>query len=80
MTPPNFKIARNDKNFIYRSPVSARNIRSTKGISRIKALRAYNPYSLWGGSKMSDSPFIHESSNRDVYVIGSEARRQASTF
>lgn len=72
MPPPNFKIARNDKVFIYS--------RSTKGISRIEALRAYSPYSLWGGSKMSESPFIHKSSDRDVYVIGSEARRQASPF
>lgn len=66
--------------FLYIGLLSARYIRSTKGISRKEALRAYSPYSLWCGSKMSDSPFIHESCDRDVYVIGSEARRQASTF
>lgn len=66
MTFCNSRIARNGKVFIYRSP--------------IEALRAYSPYSLWGGSKMSESPFIHKSSDRDVYVIGSEARRQASPF
>lgn len=66
--------------FLYIGLLSARYVRSTKGISRKEALRAYSPYSLWCGSKMSDSPFIHESSDRDVYVIGSEARRQASTF
>ena len=60
--------------------LSAGYIRNTKGISRIEALRAYSPYSLWCGSKMSDSPFIHESCDRNVYVIGSEARRQASPF
>lgn len=60
--------------------LSARYIRNTKGISRIEALRAYNPYSLWSGSKMSELLFIHESCDRNVYVIGSEARRQASTF
>ena len=65
---------------LYIGLLSARNSRNTKGISRIEALRAYSPYSLWCGSKMSDSPFIHESCDRDVYVIGSEARRQASTF
>lgn len=60
---------------LYIGLLSARKSRSTKGISRIEALRAYSPCSLWRGSKMSDSLFIHESSNRDVYVIGSEARR-----
>lgn len=38
--------------FLYIGLLSARYIRSTKGISRIEALRAYSPYSLWGGSKM----------------------------
>lgn len=66
--------------FLYIGLLSARYIRSTKGISRKEALRAYSPYSLWCGSKMSDNPFIHESCDRDVYVIGSEARRQASPF
>lgn len=37
--------------FLYIGLLSARYIRSTKGISRIEALRAYNPYSLWGGQK-----------------------------
>lgn len=60
--------------FLYIGLLSARYIRSTKGISRIEALRAYNPYSLWGGQKTA-SPFIHESCDREVYVIGSEARR-----
>ena len=32
-------------------------------------------HSKKGSSKKSDSPFIHESSNRVVYVIGLEARR-----
>lgn len=50
MTFCNSKIARNDKVF-YIGLLSVRYIRSTKGISRIEALRAYNPYSLWGGQK-----------------------------
>lgn len=37
--------------FLYIGLLSERYIRSTKGISRIEALRAYNPYSLWGGQK-----------------------------
>lgn len=61
--------------FLYIGLLSARYIRSTKGISRIEALRAYSPYSLWRGLKMSELLFIHESCDREVYVIGSEARR-----
>ena len=60
---------------LYIGLLSARYSRSTKGGYSSHIVRGHIAPIHCGGAQNCASPFIHESCDRNVYVIGSEARR-----